>query len=100
MPQINDLRAFIIDFNNAFPADREYRLKHNIAFNSITHRETCQLDIYLEWLESEIFKEHEITVLDRVRKKVLYDKGEWISENEMSEDDQSNLFDKIDLNNI
>lgn len=102
MVSINQMRQFLIQFSNTFPLDREYRLKHNIAFNSPAHRNLCQVDIYLQWLEDRIFEEHEHKIIENIGKETLYKKGEWISNSSLpvNSEQQLQLFDSIDLDKI
>ena len=94
MEKIDKLRSQLIDWNNSFPLDRIYRQKHNILFNSDDHRRLCQVDIYLDWLESELFKEYEADFIQGEKRAELYKKGIWLrepEEQEMTDED----FDKI-----
>lgn len=97
MLNTGDLRSFIIEWNNTFPLDREYRKKHQIGFNSTKHREVNQIDIYLEWIEDKVWDEFHETSLERAKKEELYKKGEWISKNEKQEQMSDEDFDKIEF---
>lgn len=97
MPKISDFRKFIVEWNNIFPLDREFRKKHNIAFNSPEHRAICQMDVYVNWLEDQMFEEHEVELVEYFKKQKLYEKGEWISERILSDKVEEELFDDIDI---
>lgn len=94
---INISRSFLIEFNNKFPLDREYRKKHGIPLFSEQHRNISQVDIYLEWLEDELFSEHELDMKERNRKADLYKKGEWMEKREEIEKNLDELFDKLEF---
>ena len=82
MQKIVTLRNDLIDWNNTFPLDRLYRQKHNVLYNSANHRRLWQVDIYLDWLESELFKEYETDFLESEKKAEQYKKGIWLREPE------------------
>lgn len=92
---INNLRAFMIEWNNTFIHDKAFRNKHKIAFNSPEHRNTCQIDIYLEHLEDSIFNEHADLMIESKDKESRYKKGIWLNEQVFNEGDLSDVFDKI-----
>ncbi len=96
----DQLRLFLIEFNNVFVLDRWYRKAHNIAFNSPEHRNVCQIDVYLEWLENEIFDGHEQDVIEMHKKMQLYEKGEWMSQSEGFRENEEKLFDDIDVTQL
>ncbi len=100
MPHINRLREFLVDFNNTFPLDKEYRKKYNIPFNSTSHRQVCQIDVYMEWLENELYREYEHEIKNAVERKEKYDNGEWLSANETAAKSENKAFDSIDINNL
>lgn len=50
-------REFLIRWNNNFPVDRWWRVKHNIPFMSSAHREISFLDQLLEFEEDKLFEE-------------------------------------------
>jgi hypothetical protein len=76
MPQLANIRQFIIEWNNTFIYDREYRKSHQMAFNSPSHRSTCQIDIFLEHLEAKVFEEHQENYIQNRHKEDKYKKGE------------------------
>ena len=53
----DDIRQYIIEWDNRFPIDRWWRKKYNIAFNSSAHRESSFLDQLVEWEEDQLFDE-------------------------------------------
>lgn len=90
-------KSFLIEWNNTFPLDRQFRKKYNIAFNSEAHRKTNQIDIYLEMMEDKLFDDFEKEIEENIRKKKLYEKGEWISVSERTIEIEDDLFDKINI---
>lgn len=97
MAGINSLKNELITWNNQFPLDRIYRQKHSILFNSGAHRRLCQIDIYFDWLEGELFREFETEFMESERKADQYRRGNWLQEKEDPElTDEA--FDKIVIN--
>ena len=92
---VNEAKSFLIGWNNTFPLDRWYRKRYNIPFNSEQHKNASQIDIYLEWLEEEVYEEHEVSMKERERKKALFTKGEWLTKPELPEEETDELWDKI-----
>lgn len=95
-----DWRAFMIRWNNEHPFDKQYRDKHNIAFNSPQHREINQFDLFLQHLEDRLFEEAINQSVDRYKKAERLKKGEWLQEQEITKQESDDLFDKIDLSSI
>lgn len=91
------MRSFLIEWNNTFVLDKSYRSSNNIKFNSPDHRQSCQIDIYLEHLEDEIFKEHLEFSVETERKKDSYSKGIWMEEKKIDEAELAAIFDNIDI---
>lgn len=92
-----DLREFIIKWNNDNPLDRMFREKYNIPFNSPQHRELNQIDICLEFIESDIFSSYMKDAKIEIEKEEEYQKGRWLKEREISKVEEENLFAKIDV---
>lgn len=94
-----DLRTQIVDWNNRFPLDREWRRKYNVAFNSPEHRATSQLDIYLEWLENRLFDEAVEKAVKGIEMQKEYDEGNWLKKQEeiMTTEEDLDAFDKLDV---
>lgn len=57
MQGIDNIRRFILDWNNRFPVDKWWRDKHEIAFNSTAHRESNFLDQLIEFEEDKMYRE-------------------------------------------
>lgn len=53
----DDVRNFVIAWSIRFPVDRWWRKKHNVAFNSLEHRESSFLDQLIEFEEDKLFQE-------------------------------------------
>lgn len=98
MLSIKNLRGFLISWNNTFVLDKSFRVENKIAFNSPEHRATCQIDIYLQYLEDKLFEEHTKTNIEDAEKLNKYHKGEWISPRKMNDEELTDAYDKIDIN--
>jgi hypothetical protein len=90
---IADSRKQLIEWNNKFPLDRKWRLKNNITLFSKEHLSVNQIDIYLEWLEEQIFEEFFESEKVRKEKQELFDRGIYFTESTTEEDDK--LFEKL-----
>lgn len=73
-----DLKTFIVRWNNKFPLDRWWRKKHNIAFMSEEHKKCSFFSQLLEFEEDRMFRE----ILEEERKEVEYTPniGEWLKD--------------------
>ena len=69
----------IILWNNTFPCDRYYRKKYNIPYNSIQHREICQIDVYLDIYEDKVFREHTKKITENKELELEYSKGKLLN---------------------
>ena len=95
---ISELKSFVLEWNTNFPIDRWWRKKHNVAFNSLVHREVSFVDMRFEWEEDKlyekIYSESDYTI----------NSGNYMKEkrkNEIPEQEQveqfKDLFNKTDL---
>jgi len=94
MASIDKLRNDLVSWNNLFPLDRLYRQRNNILYNSAAHRGLCQIDIYLDWLETELFKEYEADFIESEKRVEQYKNGIWLHEKEdqeMTDEDFDNI---------
>jgi len=82
MSKAEELRRQLIDWNNTFPLDHSFRKKTGIIFNSEAHRAICQIDVYIDWLEEELFKQSEADFIESYKKEEQFKKGIWIAEDE------------------
>lgn len=56
---IDEMKVFMVQWNNRFPYDRYFRSKHKIAFMSSEHRESSFIHQRLEYIEDLLFRESE-----------------------------------------
>ena len=56
---IDDVEELILELNIRFPIDRWWRKTHVVSFNSASHREVSFIDMFVEWLEDDMFKRYE-----------------------------------------
>ena len=80
----NEVKQFIIRWNQEFPIDRWWRKKHGIAFGSSQHKEVDFIQMFLEYEEdtmiralskskSEEASEFSVSEGDRITSEVLDD---------------------------
>lgn len=83
---LDDIKAYIVEWNMRFPVDRWWRKSFNIAFNSSDHRESNFIDQLIEYYEIELFNEAER------KEEYTPNIGDWIVKREI---DMNNLEDSI-----
>ena len=101
---IDDVKAYIYDWNIRFPLDRWWRQKHKVAFNSPEHRESCFIDQLIEYHEDEMFKDliEEASKVEKNDEKVIPYKrgsGNWLLKREyiLTEEEEQELFDSYEV---
>jgi hypothetical protein len=77
METIEDIKAFMIRWNNSFPYDFWWRKKHNIAFMSPAHRECSFISQLMEFQEDQLFKEYEKNQ-DKDVPEYIPNMGQWL----------------------
>lgn len=86
----DDIRAYVVRWNNKFPCDRWWRQKHGVAFGSPEHREISFIDQYFEFIEDMMFSE-----LQEERKKAneyIPNEGDFMKVVEPPEDETMEDF--------
>lgn len=68
------IRNKVIEWNVRFPYDHKWRVKHNIAFMSLAHKESNFLDQLFELEEDLLYSE--LYVEDEYKINI----GEWVKE--------------------
>lgn len=75
---IDELKTFMIQWNNRFPYDRWWRKKHGIAFMSEEHRKCSFVAQRMEFEEDSIFSEIRKKELDKNDDVYTPNIGEWL----------------------
>lgn len=83
---IEELRTFMIQWNNKFPIDRWWRKKHNISFLSLEHRECSFIAQLLEYQEDVLFAE--ASKEEKQDDPYIPNMGEWLKRNASDEIDE------------
>lgn len=99
---VEHLKSYAVRWNNLYPLDRWYRRKYNIGFGTAAHRELCQINILLEYIEEMLFKESEQLHLNGIKNEKEWKDGTWIRERINTPEEEA-LFDglsNIDLTTI
>lgn len=60
----NDLRTFIIEWNNRFPYDYHIRKKYHIQFGSEQHKSLNFINMAIEFAEDKILDQYEAESVD------------------------------------
>lgn len=97
---VKNAKSFLIEWNNTFVLDKSFRTRNNIRFNSKEHRETCQIDIYLDYLEEKIFDDSYKSNIENNKKLESYNKGIWMEEKKIDNAELTEIFDNIDIDSI
>jgi hypothetical protein len=93
-----DVKSFIINWNNRFPVDRWWRVKHGIAFNSTEHQEFCFIDMYVEFLEDRMFDEIANKNSGKTdEEKYVPGTGNFLRKKVMTKDELQAEFDNISI---
>jgi len=93
-PSVDDVKGFITKWNINFPIDRWWRRKHDVAFNSPTHREVSFLDMRIEWEEDKLFD----SVYGEQKNPYEMNKGEYMikkEDNRTEEEKQKEFKDQF-----
>jgi hypothetical protein len=91
----------VIWWNNTFPYDRWWRNKHNVAFMSTVHKDTSQLDIYFEYLEDKLFRQHEEKMIENKEREDQFKKGIILRERDIEEEiDVFELMKRADYSKV
>lgn len=94
-----DIRAFISNWNLMCPVDRWWREKHNISFNSPTHRATSFIDMYAEFWEWRLF--HQKTDKKKTQETpYIKGTGNFLKHRELTEKEIDEIYDSIDIDAI
>ncbi|SEW37434.1 hypothetical protein [Chitinophaga arvensicola] len=99
---VEHLKSYAVRWNNLYPLDRWYRRKYNIGFGTAAHRELCQINILLEYMEEVLFRESEALHLNGIENEKELKDGIWIKEriNTAEEDELFVGLSNIDLTTI
>ncbi|SHL15002.1 hypothetical protein SAMN05444266_102218 [Chitinophaga jiangningensis] len=101
-PALDNLKLYAVKWNNRFPLDKWYRKKYQVGFGTAAHRELCQINILVEFLEDQVFEESRAFYLHQEENEKELKKGNWIRERKDPEQEDKLFGDlsNIDLNTI
>ena len=92
---------FLIWFNNQFPHDRSYRKKYNIPFGSQQHKETSQIDVFLDSQEDKIYDKHIAMYKEEKKNLEEYKKtGKFLKDSDLGEKEFDELFSNFDVDSL
>ncbi len=84
---MEDMKKFVLHWNNRNPLDRWWRQKHGVAFNSEVHRVSSFIDQLYEFIEDKMAEES-----DEIHSKPI-SQDEWLKKVEPKREE-------IDLSSI
>lgn len=88
---IDDLRTFMIQWNNRFPYDRWWRKRHGVAFLSPEHRGCSFIHQLMEYEEELMFNRVLQEEKEKEQNSYIPNMGDWIKR------ENSNDIDEYDL---
>lgn len=91
---------YLKEWNHLFPFDKWFRDKYKISLFSKEHLELNQIDIYLEWKETQIFNEYINIVHEQEEKEKQYKSGKLLKERISPTKEEKDWFDNIDVLDI
>lgn len=109
---IEDIKLFILNWNNRYPIDHWWRQKYEVAFNSSEHRVSSFIDQLIDYEEDKLYKEY----IDRLKKELEDENnedipkkrpykpgiGNFLGRNEvtLTKKEIDEAFDNLNLDNI
>lgn len=87
-------KNLLVNWNNSFPLDRVYRKKYNIAIHSEAHRDISQVDVYLDWLEDELYDDLRKEIEEGQIREQEMSQGNWLR---LSNESEEALFEKLKI---
>lgn len=96
---LSNVKKFVNYWDSSFPLDYYWRQRHNVAFNSEQHRQSCFIDQLFEYLEDEAFQK---ILKKSIDKKEVYQPGfqNWLKSKKYSEKEVDDIFNSLDLDNL
>jgi len=102
--KLQELKSFIINWNNKFIIDHWFRRKYNIAFNSLKHRESNLIDIKIEYEEETLMENYKEGVKNKEEDNEYYKTtGQFLKTSrtkKLSEAEIEAWYDSIDLKSL
>lgn len=90
----DEIRGFVIKWNNDFPIDRWWREKHNVAFGSKFHKEVDFIQMFLEY-EEDLMVSNLSNSNTEETSDFFSDQGKKLSTKQIDE-----AFDEFDFNDL
>lgn len=97
MKTVEDIKSFMIRWNNEFPYDSWWRKKHNIAFMSPAHRECSFFHQMMEFQEDVLFDEYEQKKKNAKEEKYIPNIGQWLKKDDLDSNSHSNEITENDI---
>lgn len=89
---MQQLKDFVIQWNNENPLDRWWRQRYKVPFGSSAHLEISQAHIAFEYLEQQIYTAQAEQMQEEEKRKERLKENGWLNANDEVDDDD---FDKI-----
>lgn len=97
---VDELKDFIFKWNIDFPIDRWWRKRHGVIFNSSIHREVSFVDMFIEFLEEDLYEEFEEKRLKLEEDPYIPGQGNFLFKREDAQELTDQEFSDIDLDSL
>lgn len=81
-----ELRELVIRWNNKFPFDRFWRMKHNVSFLSPEHRACSFLAQKFEFEEDKLYNEFEKKEQEEKKDPYIPNIGDWLKYDDIKDE--------------
>jgi len=99
-PSIKSIKIFVVFWNKLCPIDKWWRDKHNVIFNSLSHREVSFIDMYIEYCEDLFFYEEKNKRVKEKGLEYIPGSGNFMKEVKLTKEELDQIFEEIDLDKI
>ena len=65
----NKIKGSIIDWNNRFPLDRQWRKKYKVSYLSEEHRKSIFFNQFFEYFEDKVYQDHYNKAKEEAKKR-------------------------------
>lgn len=94
---LESVKQFVNYWNVSYPIDYWWRQKHNVAFNSLTHQQSCFIDQLFEYLEERAYEK-----ILSPKKESAYEPGRmnYLKKKIYTVAEEQEMFDNLDLDKL
>lgn len=93
----DEIKAYILWWNNKFPVDRWWREKHNIPFLSPRHKAMSLIDIFIEYEEEVLFANYRNQIQTKQEDRYVPGSGQILKKRFFTQEQIEEQFENINL---